>query len=81
VRVIGGPEVLERRDQPAPWAGPGQLLVDAAVAEVNYRDIYERKRVYSTRTPAIAGIEGAGTVSAVGEDATEEVACAVFLKA
>jgi len=57
------------------------LLVDAAVAGVNYRDIYERTGVYSTMPPVIAGIEGAGTVSVVGEDATEEVACAVFLKA
>jgi NADPH:quinone reductase len=71
VTEIGGPEVLELRDEPAPAAGPGQLLVDAAVAGVNYRDIYERTGVYPTRPPVIAGIEGAGTVSAVGEGATE----------
>ncbi len=71
VTELGGPEVLELRDEPAPSAGPGQLLVDAAVAGVNYRDIYERTGVYPTRPPVIAGIEGAGTVSAVGEGVTD----------
>jgi NADPH2:quinone reductase len=70
VTELGGPEVLLLRDEPAPEAGPGQLLVDAAVAGVNYRDIYERTGVYPTTPPVIAGIEGAGTVAAVGEGVT-----------
>jgi NADPH2:quinone reductase len=71
VTEIGGPEVLELLDEPAPEAGRGELLVDVAVAGVNYRDIYERAGVYQTQTPVIAGIEGAGTVAAVGEGVTE----------
>ena len=62
VTALGGPEVLELRDEPTPSAGRGQVLVDAAVAGVNYRDVYERTGVYPTRPPVIAGIEGAGTV-------------------
>jgi NADPH:quinone reductase len=70
VTELGGPEVLELRDEPAPQAGPGQVLVDAAIAGVNYRDVYERTGVYPTRPPVVAGIEGAGTVAAVGEGVT-----------
>jgi len=64
VTEIGGPEVLELRDEPTPAAGPGEVVVDAVVAGVNYRDIYERPGVYPTKPH---GIEGAGMVSAVGE--------------
>lgn len=67
----GGPEVLEVRDEPDPQPGPGQLLVDVEVAGVNYRDVYERERVGDP--PLIAGVEGAGTVAAVGEGVSEVV--------
>lgn len=67
VAELGGPEMLRLREELAPEAGPGQLLVDVAVAGVNYRDIYERTGVYPTKPPVIAGIEGTGTVAAVGE--------------
>jgi NADPH:quinone reductase len=70
VAELGGPEVLEVREEPAHEAGPGRVLVDVAVAGVNYRDIYERTGVYPTTPPVIAGIEGAGTVAAVGEGVT-----------
>jgi NADPH2:quinone reductase len=65
----GGPEVLEVRDEPDPQPGPGQLLVDVEVAGVNYRDVYERERL--GEPPLIAGVEGAGTVAAVGEGVSE----------
>jgi NADPH2:quinone reductase len=65
----GGPEVLECQDRPAPEVGSGQLLVDVEAAGVNFRDIYERKGggPYEAETPHLAGVEGAGTVAAVGE--------------
>src|SRR5918999_4154902 len=71
VTGTGGPEVLEVRDEPAPEAGPGQLLVDVEAAGVNYRDIYEREGGYGGTPPFIAGVEGAGTVASVGEGVTE----------
>jgi NADPH:quinone reductase len=66
----GGPEVLELQDRPAPEPGPGQLLVDVEAAGVNYRDIYEREGggTHAAQTPHLAGVEGAGTVAAVGAD-------------
>jgi NADPH:quinone reductase len=66
----GGPEVLELRDEPAPRAGAGELLVDVAVAGVNFRDVYERRGGYGAPPPVVAGIEGAGRVAAVGDGVT-----------
>jgi NADPH2:quinone reductase len=69
----GGPEVLELQDVPDPDPGPGRLLVDVEAIGVNYRDIYEREGVggYTAEPPFVAGVEGAGTVAAVGEGVTE----------
>lgn len=68
----GGPEVLELQDVPFPEPGPGQVTVDVGAAGVNFRDIYERVGgSYSPAAPPfVAGVEGAGTVSATGEGVT-----------
>ena len=65
----GGPEVLEPADRPDPSPGPGELLVDVEAIGVNYRDVYERegKGTHVGEPPHLAGVEGAGTVSAVGD--------------
>jgi NADPH:quinone reductase len=67
----GGPEVLrvEKRETPSP--GRGQLLVDVGAIGVNYMDIYHRKGLYPVSTPFVLGMEGAGTVSAVGDGVME----------
>jgi NADPH2:quinone reductase len=68
----GGAEVLAYAERPDPNPGPGELLVDLAAAGVNFRDIYERRGGgYGSPAPCVPGIEGAGTVSAVGEGATQ----------
>ena len=68
----GGPEVLELADRETPSAGTGELLVDVFVAGVNYRDVYERElQSYGGLPPLVAGVEGAGTVAALGEGVTE----------
>ena len=64
VTRFGGPEVLELQDEPSP---EGELLVDATVAGVNYRDVYERTGAYGGEAPLVAGVEGAGTVRVTGE--------------
>lgn len=63
----GGPDVLSVVDLPRPQVEPGQLLVRAAAAGVNFRDTYERSGVYPRPFPHVPGIEGAGTVEEVGE--------------
>ncbi len=67
VPALGGPENLVLDDLAEPVAGPGQLLVEVGAAGVNYVDIYHRRGLYDAALPFIPGMEGAGTVSAVGE--------------
>lgn len=62
----GGPEVLELVDLDPPRPGPTDLLVDVAAAGINFIDIYRRSGAYDVPTPFVAGLEGAGTVTAVG---------------
>jgi NADPH2:quinone reductase len=77
VEAYGGPEVLSLHDQPDPSPGPGEILVQVAAAGVNYMDVGMRKGFYgdgpgnSARIPHIPGVEGAGTVTALGPDVTD----------
>lgn len=64
----GGPEVLELAEVDPPTAKPGEVVVDVAAAGVNYIDTYQREGRYPVPTPFVLGLEGAGTVNAVGED-------------
>jgi NADPH2:quinone reductase len=70
VTQIGGPQVLVAQDLPSPDPGPGELRVDVAAAGVNYIDVYYRTGAYPLPTPFIAGSEGAGVVSALGNGVT-----------
>ena len=71
VTETGGPEVLVHADHPDPEPGPGQVVVEAAAAGVNFIDIYRRSGVYNQPLPYVPGSEGAGTVVAVGEGVTD----------
>ncbi|MDQ3735078.1 MAG: quinone oxidoreductase [Actinomycetota bacterium] len=62
----GGAEVLKLVEVPTPQAGDGQVVVDVAVAGLNYLDTYQRSGAYPIETPFILGQEGAGTVREVG---------------
>ncbi len=67
----GGPDVLELVEIPDPKAGPGEVLVKAAAAGINFIDTYRRGGVYPMPFPHTPGDEGAGVVVAVGEDVTD----------
>ncbi len=67
----GGSAVLEVREQADPEPGAGQLLVAVAAAGVNFIDVYQREGRYPVATPFVLGLEGAGTVRAVGPGVTE----------
>jgi NADPH2:quinone reductase len=69
VNSYGGPEALELVDVAASAPGPGQVLVDVAACGVNYIDTYQRSGIYQVPLPLVLGLEGAGTVAAVGEGA------------
>ncbi len=70
VQATGGPEVLTPSTIDAPAPGPGELLVSVGAAGVNYIDTYHRRGLYPRDLPFVPGVEGAGTVVAVGEDVT-----------
>lgn len=70
----GGPEVLRLDDVPTPEPGAGEVRVEVRAAGVNFIDIYLRTGFYpSGPLPAVAGKEGAGVVTAVGEGVGEVV--------
>ncbi len=71
IQEHGGPEVLGFEERADPKPGPGELLVSVEVAGVNFIDIYHRKGFYEVDLPLIPGMEGAGTVLAVGPGVSE----------
>jgi NADPH2:quinone reductase len=67
VSGTGPADVLEVADVDRPSPGPGQVLVEVAVAGVNYMDVYQRTGGAPLATPFVAGVEGVGTVAALGD--------------
>jgi len=70
VTTPGGPEVLRLVERPLPEPGAGQVRVKNAACGVNFIDIYQRTGFYPQPLPFHPGLEGAGTVDAVGEGVT-----------
>lgn len=66
----GGSDVLELVDVEVPTPQAGQVRVSVAAAGVNFIDTYQRSGLYPMTLPSPVGIEGAGTVSAVGDGVT-----------
>jgi len=71
IQAPGGPEALQYDDVAEPTPGAGQAVVKLAAAGVNYIDVYFRTGAYKAPLPLIIGLEGAGTVSAVGQGVTD----------
>ena len=63
----GGVEALRYAELPTPQAAAGQVLVKIVAAGVNFIDTYHREGLYPLPFPAVLGMEGAGTVAALGE--------------
>jgi zinc-binding alcohol dehydrogenase/oxidoreductase len=64
----GGPEVLRYEEIEDPQPGPGEALVELRAASLNHLDIWVRKGLPSVPKPRILGADGAGVVTALGED-------------
>jgi NADPH2:quinone reductase len=69
---LGDPSVLEIREMPIPGIGPADVLIKVGAASVNFPDVLMLSAGYQHKPelPFIPGMEGAGTVSAVGADVT-----------
>ena len=68
VTAHGAGDVLAVTEQELPAPAADQVQVDVAAAGVNFIDVYQRQGVYPIPTPFTLGLEGAGTVIAVGAD-------------
>ena len=71
VHTPGGPEALKHEDVPEPAPGAGQALVKLGACGVNFIDVYSRTGAYKAPRPLTVGLEGAGTVTAVGPGVTD----------
>ena len=67
----GGPEVLTFDDIDVPKPGEGQVRITIEAAGVNFIDTYHRTGLYPLELPLTLGLEGAGTVNAVGSGVSD----------
>lgn len=75
VTEFGGPEKLALMDVAVPQPGAGEALIKLEYAGVNFIDVYmrsgeyARSQTYKTPLPMVIGMEGIGTVNALGAGA------------
>ncbi|MFB9835388.1 alcohol dehydrogenase catalytic domain-containing protein, partial [Actinoallomurus acaciae] len=76
LREFGGPEVLVAGDAPEPEAGPGQVVVDVAYANITFVETQMRTGggPFPIRPPIVMGNGVGGVVSAVGEGVSPDLA-------
>lgn len=76
ISEFGGPDKLRLTDMPDPTPAPGEALVKLEYAGVNFIDIYmrsgryARSDTYKTPLPMTLGMEGGGSVVALGAGVT-----------
>ena len=65
---FGGPDALVCEDVPAPRARPGEIVLRAHAAALNYADLLQRRGTYGIEQslPRIIGYECSGIVAEVG---------------
>ena len=70
LREHGGPEVMQLEQVELAPPGPGEVQIEQAAAGLNYIDVYQRRGFYPHPIPGGIGLEGAGTVIALGDGVT-----------
>lgn len=71
IQKTGGPEVMSYETVDLGDPGPGEVRVKHAAVGLNYIDVYHRSGLYPVQPPLVLGLEGAGTVEALGDGVTE----------
>ena len=67
IQQQGGPEVMRWEEVSVAAPGPGQVSVRHTAVGLNYIDCYHRSGLYPLEAPTGIGMEGAGTIEAVGD--------------
>jgi NADPH:quinone reductase len=67
VHQNGGPDVLSWESVDVGEPGPGQVRLCQSAVGLNYIDVYHRTGYYPQPVPFVPGLEGSGTVDAVGQ--------------
>ncbi len=70
ITAFGGPEEMKLVDLPVGDPGPGEIRIRHSASGLNFIDVYQRTGLYPNALPLTLGMEGAGTVEAVGEGVT-----------
>ncbi len=68
--TTGGPEVLKIENLEVGAPGLGEVRIRHAAVGCNFADTYFRSGYYPVQPPCGIGVEGAGTIEAVGEGVT-----------
>src|ERR1051326_6691786 len=71
VHQYGGIDAIKYEDIPTPGPAAGEARDKIETAGVNSIDVYQRTGLYQLKLPFTLGMEGAGTVDAVGSGGTE----------
>jgi NADPH2:quinone reductase len=71
IHETGGPEKMKWEQVEVGAPGPGQIRLKNTAAGLNYIDTYHRSGLYKLPLPLTLGMEGAGTVTAVGDGVTD----------
>lgn len=71
VTAHGDRGVLAVETRPRPEPGPGEVAVAVEAVGVNFIDVYQREGIYPIPTPFVPCLEGAGVITALGEDIEE----------
>jgi NADPH2:quinone reductase len=69
---LGDPSVLRIEERPTPEPGPTDVVIRVAAASVNFPDVLMLSAGYQHKPelPFVPGMEGAGTISAIGAEVT-----------
>jgi NADPH:quinone reductase len=71
--TTGGPEVIQWMDIDVPKPGPGEVRFRSTAVGLNFIDTYHRRGIYPVPLPSGLGLEAAGVVEVVGDDADFKV--------
>jgi len=71
VHQAGGPEVLKWEEVEVGAPDRGQVRLRHETVGLNYIDVYHRTGLYPQQYPFVPGVEGAGTIEAVGPEVSD----------